>query len=407
MDIITYAKTSKIGNFVGDLNTDLGSYTDTQITEKASMSSKTVTVGGISITTTANHMTANGTSDSTEIRVAQDNIEAPAGNYVFDIGTEVVSSGLQLQIQNKTDKETICALNSSYGGTSYSFTLASAKTLQIRFLVVTGNNIDDSHDIHLYKVVTETTPKTLANVAKEYVDGEFAGKKILAFGDSIWGDGRTNGIANYLAEYSGATVYNAGIGGTRITGDRSQVEVPKFIPFDGVTLIHAYLTNTWTAQDAGASEVWEYVSTDVLPMLKSLDIQTVDIVVLAYGTNDFSAPKTASAVSTAFLSAISELLTANPKLRILCIVPPWRMFESDTVDGDVYVNGNSDTLYDFDADIVEAIKAKHIEVLNMFERCPWRAETKTLYLKPDAIHPNKTGNQVYAHIVHGKLRSMY
>ena len=233
------------------------------------------------------------------------------------------------------------------------------------------------------------------------------GKKIAVFGDSIWGNDRIEGVANFLAEYSGATVYNGAVGGSRITGDRSQYESPAYRPFDGVNLIHALLTSTWTDQDAQASSVISYVETETLPMLKALDMSTVDIVILAYGSNDFTAPRTKAQIQTAYNTAISELLTSYPRLRIVVLTPAWRMFDSGETDGDVYENSNNDTIKDVCDAIIENAKAHHITAVNMFEELPWRAETVAYYLDSDLVHPNKNGNMVYAHIVYGKLRSMY
>ena len=233
-------------------------------------------------------------------------------------------------------------------------------------------------------------------------------KNILVFGDSIWGNDRTEGVADFLAEYSGATVYNCAVGGTRITGDRSTYAgAPEWRAFDGANLIHAKITDTWTDQDEYAEDVASYVATETLPLLKSVDMTKVDIVILAYGTNDFTAPKSISDVSAAYLSVISEILTAYPSIRILCITPPWRMFSSGTVDGDVYENSNNDTLRNFGDGIEAAIKAKHIPVINMLNELPWRAETVEYYLDSEQVHPNTNGNKVYAHVVNGKLNSMY
>lgn len=260
------------------------------------------------------------------------------------------------------------------------------------------------------------TPRSNGSIARLYrSDGsyldikssELLDKRILVFGDSIWGNDRTNGVADFLREYSGAIVYNGAVGGTRITGDRNQYSSPAYKPFDGVNLIHALLTQTWTEQDANVDDVTSYVKDETLPMLKSVDMSKIDIVILSYGHNDFTAPKTVSEIQSAFESAVSEILTAYPSIRILIITPPWRMFSNKTVDGDVYENSNNDTLRDIADGIVAGAKAKHIACLNMLDEMPWRAETKGYYLDSDEVHPNTEGNKIYAHVVNGKLRSMY
>ena len=239
---------------------------------------------------------------------------------------------------------------------------------------------------------------------------ELGQKKILVFGDSIWGNDRSAGISDFLAEYSGATVYNCAIGGTRITGDRStSAGAPEWQAFDGVNLIHAKLQDSFTDQDSYASSVASYVASETLPLLKSVDMSDVDIVILAYGHNDFNADKTIASITSAYETVISEILTAYPKIRILVCTPPWRTFTvNDTaVDGDTYTNTNDDTLRDMADGLIEMAKANHVEVLDMLAVLPWRALTASYYLDSDSVHPSTEGNKVYAHVVHGKLRSMY
>lgn len=235
---------------------------------------------------------------------------------------------------------------------------------------------------------------------------ELWSKKILVFGDSIWGNDRTAGISDYLMDYSGATVYNCAIGGTRITGDRSTYAgAPAWQAFDGVHLIHAKLENDFANQDTYASEVTSYVASETLPLLKSIDMSDIDIVILAYGRNDISSDKTVAEITSAYRTAITELLTAYPQLRIIVCTTPWGMF--DTVDGDEYTNANGGTLRGMADGVIELGQSMHIEVLDTLARLPWCALTKATYLDSDEVHPSTEGNKVYAHVVHGKLRSMY
>ena len=231
-------------------------------------------------------------------------------------------------------------------------------------------------------------------------------QKILVFGDSIWGNDRLNGLADYLAEYSGATIYNCAIGGTRITGDRSNHDGgDSWRPFDGANLIHAKLENTWTEQDAHATEVSSYVAGETLPLLKSVDMSSVNIVILAYGHNDFTGNKTISAIVAAYEQAITEILTAYPLIRILVCTSPWRSFSGE--DADIHQNDNGDTLRQMDDAIIAMAKSKHVAVLDTLSEVPWNGLTKGVYLDDDEVHPSTLGNMVYAHVVNGKLRSMF
>ena len=236
-----------------------------------------------------------------------------------------------------------------------------------------------------------------------FTQSELSDKKILVFGDSIWGNDRQCGICDYLADYSGATIYNCAIGGTRITGDRSAQ--PNWQAFDGANLITAKLTDTWTNQDTYAADVVYYVATETLPLLKSIDLSSIDVIILAYGHNDFTSDHTLESITSAYTSVIDALLTSYPKIRILVCTSPWRMFSG--TDGDSFTNENGDTLKDMDDAIVAMAKSKHVPVLNTLEEVPWCALTAGVYLDSDSVHPNYEGNNVYAHVVNGKLRSMF
>lgn len=250
-------------------------------------------------------------------------------------------------------------------------------------------------DVHHYVADLQTTIEKMQSLK---------GKKIIAFGDSIWGNDRTYGVADYLAEYSGATIYNCAIGGTRVTGDRNQYEGPAYAPFDGVNLIRSLLDQDWTDQDANVDNVISYVKTDTLPLLKTIDLSEMDIIVLAYGHNDFTAPRTIAQVQAAYDEVVSMILDEYPSKRIVIVAPPWRMFNS--TDGDTYENSQGVTLRQMSDGIIAGAKAKHITCINMLDELPWRNETKQYYLDNDSVHPNVEGNKVYARVMCEKLRSM-
>ncbi len=243
--------------------------------------------------------------------------------------------------------------------------------------------------------------------AKEYANPLY-GKKILAFGDSIWGNDRTDGIADFLTAYCHATVYNGAVGGTRIVASRtSQYDAPEYLPFDGENLIHALMTNTWTDQDANASSVISYVASSTLPMLKALDVSTIDVITIAYGHNDITSSETLVQIQTALAGVIDDILSHYPHIRIVVITPPWRTFSSGTVDGDLYESTSGMTLRSLADGLISTAKTKHITSLDMLGEIPLCANTAGTYMDTDKVHLNAVGNALYAHIVHGKLRSMY
>lgn len=244
---------------------------------------------------------------------------------------------------------------------------------------------------------------------KRMLGSVLAGRKILVFGDSIIGNDRTEGVCDFLAEYSGATVYNGAVGGTRITDLRSsQYDTPNLVYFDGVKLVHALMTNTWTDQDAHTSDAPSYVAEATLPMLKALDCTTLDVIVIAYGRNDVTSSETTANIESALATIIDDIQSTYPNIRILVLTPVWGMFTNKTVDGDEYVNSTTNMTLRILADTLTAkAKAKHVASIDMLENMQLSQNMMATYMDSDEVHLNSAGNAMYAHILNGKLRSMF
>lgn len=66
------------------------------------------------------------------------------------------------------------------------------------------------------------------------------------------------------------------------------------------------------------------------------------------------------------------------------------------------------TLKEIASAIDQFAKDKRIEVIQMYQKMPLCYNTADLYFDVnDGTHLNANGNSVYAHILCGKLRSMY
>ena len=232
------------------------------------------------------------------------------------------------------------------------------------------------------------------------------GKNILVFGDSIWGNDRTDGVCDFLAAYSGANVYNGAVGGTNITNLRT-TDSPAYLPFDGVNIVHALMTDTWTDQEANKASVISYVATDTLPMLEALDVSSLDMIILSYGRNDITTSETLAEIQTALETIIDDIQSHYPTIRILVLTPIWGMFASKTIDGDSYTSTSGMTLRSLADGLMTKAKAKHVSSCDMLENMQLSQYTKATYMDSDEVHLNAKGNAMYAHIVHGKLRSMF
>lgn len=258
-----------------------------------------------------------------------------------------------------------------------------------------------------YDSLTDHTTKQLNNTLDFVFDSlekPLKGKTILLLGDSILGNDRFNGVSEYLLHLTGATIINGAIGGTRICGD-TRTLADDYTPFDGENLVEAITTGVWTEQDAHVSGVSDYVASDTLPALKAMDLDDVDIVIFNWMTNDYRASTTAEEYKAAYKNVVGMLLTANPKLRLLSVTMQW----FDTNDGgtdvtELYAMG---TGFDAADCTIEIAGEMHVPVLDMYRNSPVCSYTKTVYMDIDYLHPNTLGNEVYATLLWGKLKTMF
>lgn len=178
------------------------------------------------------------------------------------------------------------------------------------------------------------------------------GKTVVNFGDSIFGNARPpEDISTYLAELTGATVYNCGFGGCRMSYHPSA----NYDAFSMTKLADAVANNDFSLQDAAivnteGDAVPGYFAKGV-ETLKSIDFGEVDIVTIAYGSNDFNGvrldnpenPLDVRSFTGALRYSIETLLAAYPHIRVFVCSPTYR-FWMDTEyafieDSDTKTNG--------------------------------------------------------------------
>ena len=252
-------------------------------------------------------------------------------------------------------------------------------------------------------IFTDEMPDNVKkNIKKNYVSD----LNILCMGDSIFGnDGEI--VAN-LATFTGANVINGAFGGSRVS---NRGGTDQFQYFDGINLVHALVTNNWTNQDNAATALessYPWLRTR-LATLKSVDLSTLDVITFDWGTNDYAAGALIGDITSAYTSVIDDIQQYYPHIRILIITPIWRYFgsKSENRNGDNYVV-NVSTLKEIASAIDSHAQDMHIEVLQMYQKMPLSYNTADLYFDSGSdVHLNTTGNMVYAHILNGKIQSMY
>lgn len=253
--------------------------------------------------------------------------------------------------------------------------------------------------------VVESGPQ--AGVLDEYAKLPFAGKSIVNFGDSIFGLTRPpHDVSSYLAQDTGATVYNAGFGGCEMSTHADS----NYNPFSMCNLASAVASGNWSSQEAAASAsgMPAYFS-ETVTMLESIDFNDVDIVTIGYGTNDWnnSSPldnggnTNMAYFADALRYSIETLLTAYPNLRIFVCTQTYRFWMDSqgqfTEDSNTKVNATTNLkLTDFVSKTIEVAKEYQLPYIDNYNIGMNRYNRSQYFYPTDGTHPTPTGNQLIA-----------
>lgn len=235
------------------------------------------------------------------------------------------------------------------------------------------------------------------------------GKTIVNFGDSIFGNMRPpNDISTVLADITGATVYNCGFGGCRM-GWHSLLNFDAFCMY---RLADAITTRDFSLQEEAfnltASQGLPYYFAKTLELLKSIDFSTVDIITIAYGTNDFTGGLSldnesnkldTSTIAGALRYSLEKLSTSYPHLKIFVCLPTYRFWmNSDGVfidDSDTRIISGR-TLVQVCNEIEETAEEYHVKVIDNYNIGINKYNKEYYFPKNDGTHPNENGVKLLA-----------
>lgn len=231
------------------------------------------------------------------------------------------------------------------------------------------------------------------------------GKTVVCFGDSLFGmyRGDTSATA-FVAELTGATVYNVGFGGCRM----SVHPTSGYAAFSMWALADALATDTWTTQDAQASSGSDYFP-EQLALLKSIDFQDVDYIVIHYGTNDFQgnvqiddnqSPMSISTICGALRYSLDKLMSTFPDIQIFVSLPVFRYWTSgsDVSYSDDHTNTNDVTLPDVNRALANVAYDFHVPVIdNYYGMSVNKYNASSYYV--DGTHHNELGRQRFGEYI--------
>lgn len=257
------------------------------------------------------------------------------------------------------------------------------------------------------------TDKTSSSVKVH--TGGLSDKKILMLGDSIMGNDRVNGVPDYVRKFTGATVYNGGLAGTCLC---KRTEVTSSICLDLPNLIDAMIEGDMSeqlnqAEKLAATGSFLYFP-ETIKMLSELDLHEIDLITIAYGTNDWRRAHTQEYILSELKYVIDRLQLYFPLSRILVITPIYRYFGTQDGDGDSDTRTNFGTtkigytLKQLTLDIEQTAKDKRVSSLNAYQEMQLsRNNAESYFDEGDKTHINQKGNEMYGHLIAGKIFDMF
>ena len=241
------------------------------------------------------------------------------------------------------------------------------------------------------------------------------GKTIVNFGDSIFAKrSAPTDISSYIAQLTGATVHNCAFSGCRMAEIGESYESTN--AFSMIALTDAIISGDFSRQEAVVGETTEdetSLKRQHLTNLENIDFTKVDIVTIAYGTNDWTSGVGLTSYGNALSYAIEKILTTYPTVQIFVCLPTFRWKASEETesgyvdtDGDEWTNSITGLkLRDFIEKARTISESYRVQVidnyyglgLNRFNTY-LSSDWKTFYT--DNTHPNARGSKLIAeHIV--------
>ena len=351
---------------------------------------------------------------------------SPASYYDKD---NVFISGYQPVLNSKSEQVTY----KSYSGIFYDKPV-NAKMIKIS---VALSRLEPPITI-LLMLTTQRTSTVLSipaldlNARVESLEEGYSGggvltnKKIVNFGDSIFGNYRDTSeadksISKMISERTGAEVYNAGFGGCRMATHSNFWDA-----FSMHSLADSVASGDWSRQDQalidGAGTLPSYFS-ETLSMLKTIVWSDVDIVTIGYGTNDYSgnifieynaAFKEWDYFKGALKYSIAKILSAHQHIKIVVLSPMWRWFLSDGVysydsdDAELSKNTRGHILPDYVSACEEISRDCHVLYLDNYYSLGINKYNYLEYFLPtDGTHPNLNGRKARANCISGTMISKF
>ena len=275
-------------------------------------------------------------------------------------------------------------------------------------ICVSTKLLEEYEDYHIkYYIKKEALPEQTK---------KFTNKVIVNFGDSIFGNKRPpNDISTMLANLSGATVYNLGFGGCRMSKHDNNWDA-----FSMYRLAYAVTSGDFSLQnsvDVDKVNGMPSYFKETRELLKSIDFNEVDIITISYGTNDWTAGKTLDDVenlydvntySGALRYSIETILEKYPHLKIFICGQTYRFWMNSNhefiEDSDTKATTNGVKLTDFVEKTREVASNYHLKFIDNYYELGINKYNRVYYFPTnDGTHHNTNGAELIAEYMLNEL----
>ena len=239
---------------------------------------------------------------------------------------------------------------------------------------------------------------------------------IANMGDSITGNEQgVTSVSSFLASAVGATTHNLGFGGCRMSK-----HVSPWNAFSMYKLADAIVSGDFSEQDTAAanSAVPSYFK-DTVSKMKGIDFSKIDIMTIAYGTNDFTSAKGLDNANNlydtdyfggALRYSLEKIGNAFPNIRFVIVAPCWRFWNDDNgnyLESSDQREINGVKLHNLVDKCVEIGKEYHLPVVNPYDEMAVNKFNRSWWFNQnDGTHPNENGRKSLARLMANTIKGM-
>lgn len=250
--------------------------------------------------------------------------------------------------------------------------------------------------------------KTISNLSSLPKNGS----KTVCLGDSITG---SSNWPEKMQQRIGGTVLNLGISGTTISKN-----IGDFYFISLYKIAESINSGDWSEViSAGERLEKEELHLDFRKKilgLSEMDWNSVDYLVLFYGTNDFGknvqignkGSTENNTVIGAMNYSIKMIVTKYPRIKIIFVSPMWRsrFLDGDGRESDLYPNNNGDYLIQYVDAIIETSLSNKIPCIDMYRGSGINKFNSKTFLD-DGLHPTDAGVVRISEKISSSLLSSY